>query len=330
MIGAIIGDIVGSIYEIGIYGRLIPVKEEKLKPFKTTQLNILQPSNMFGCFFTDDTVQNLAICSALFKQEEVNQETSQINQKYAYRILNPFDDAEEIKKRVMNSLREYYYKYPKVWPRYGKSYKKWIRAGCGYNNTSIGNGAAMRITPIGWVYNSIEETKTMATLSAQVTHNSPDGIAGAQAVAISIYLARTGYDKDDIKKYLSNQYKYYLNKDISEIRNENHKRITMDITAKTTVQSALIAFLNSNSYDDAIRKAVSLGGDADTIASMTGGIAEAYYECQYHSGNSRRDNRIPANWKMKALSILRRTGCKQDDIEMILNFPRMITSVKRK
>ena len=140
---------------------------------------------------------------------------------------------------------------------------------------SFGNGSAMRVSPIGWMYDSLEETLAEAQRSAEVTHNHPEGIKGAQAIAACVFLARTGKKKEEIKEYVSSTFGYDLGRTIEEIRPSYH--ISANATCQDSVPEAIISFLDSTDYENAIRLAISIGGDSDTIACMTGGIAEAYY-----------------------------------------------------
>ena len=131
----------------------------------------------------------------------------------------------------------------------------------------------MRVCPVGWAFDSLEETLEVARKSAEVTHNHPEGIKGAQATAACVFLARTGKSKQEIKKYVEETFGYNLDRTYEEIR----PKYDFDVTCQGTVPEAIIAFLESTDYENAIRLAISLGGDADTLAAITGGMAEAYY-----------------------------------------------------
>ena len=139
---------------------------------------------------------------------------------------------------------------------------------------SWGNGSAMRVSPVGWVYNNIDEVLKQAKRSAEVTHNHPEGIKGAQVAASAVFLARTGKSKAEIKEFIMTVFDYDLNRTIAEIRPGYH----FDVSCQGTVPEAIIAFLESTDFESAIRLAISLGGDSDTIACITGGIAEAFYQ----------------------------------------------------
>jgi len=157
---------------------------------------------------------------------------------------------------------------------YGTMFLNWARSDYPKPYNSFGNGSAMRVSPVGWYHNNIQDVLDEAKKSAEVTHNHPEGIKGAQAVAAAIFLAKNGATKDDIKDYIVLNFHYNLDRTLDEIR--PHYRF--DVTCQGSVPESIIAFLESNSYEDAVRKAVSLGGDSDTMACITGGIAEAYYK----------------------------------------------------
>ena len=139
---------------------------------------------------------------------------------------------------------------------------------------SWGNGAAMRVSAVGWFFDTLEETERVARISAEITHNHPEGIKGAQATAAAIWMARNGKSKADIKAYIESKYGYDLNRTWEYL----NKTYDWDSSCQGTVPEAIIAFLESNDFEDAIRKAVSMGGDSDTLACITGSIAEAFYK----------------------------------------------------
>jgi ADP-ribosylglycohydrolase len=138
---------------------------------------------------------------------------------------------------------------------------------------SWGNGSAMRVSPVGWFFDTLQETETVAKISAEITHNHPEGIKGAQATAAAIWMARNGKSKAEIKEYIETKYGYDLNRTWEYL----NQRYGWKSSCQETVPEAIIAFLESDSFEDAIRKAVSMGGDSDTLACITGGIAEAFY-----------------------------------------------------
>ena len=232
MIGAIIGDVVGSRFEFDNY---------KSKDFE-----------MFDkeCDFTDDSVMTLAIAKA----------------------LQPYDaitDYEGFKKKLVAVMHEVGMRYPHC--GYGGRFFVWMMKNHTEPYNSYGNGSAMRVAPVGWFANSLEESELLAAATAEVTHNHPEGVKGAVAVAGAIYLARTGSSMKEIKEY-TKQY-YTIDFTLDEIREDYD---FYEICQKSVPQ-ALEAFFESTSFEDAIRNAISIGGDSDTIAAITGSIAEAYY-----------------------------------------------------
>jgi ADP-ribosyl-[dinitrogen reductase] hydrolase len=156
---------------------------------------------------------------------------------------------------------------------YGGNFKKWLSAENPKPYNSWGNGSAMRVSPVGWYCGNIDDVLAEARKSAEVTHNHPEGIKGAQAAAASVFLARTGKSKNEIKRFITDSFGYDLNRTIEEIR----PTYQFDESCQGTVPEAIIAFLESADYENAVRLAVSIGGDSDTLAAITGGIAEAFY-----------------------------------------------------
>jgi ADP-ribosylglycohydrolase len=168
-------------------------------------------------------------------------------------------------------LKEYYFRYPGC--GYGAMFHNWASSTESLPYNSWGNGAAMRISPVGWAFGSVEETLVQAERFTSITHNHPEGIKGAQATATSIFLARTGHDKARIREYVMMTFGYNLARTCDDIR----PTYSFNESCQRTVPEAIVAFLDSTDYENAIRLAVSLGGDADTLACITGGIAEAFY-----------------------------------------------------
>ena len=200
--------------------------------------------------FTDDTVMTCAVADWLMSGEADSRGS-----------VAPF-------------LQDWGQKYP--YAGYGPMFEKWLRAGTSaqaYN--SFGNGSAMRVSPCAWVANSLEEALALAKKSAEVTHNHPDGIMGAQAVSAAIYLARTGKSKEEIAMYL---YKNFRKYDILRESMMIRESYQFNATCRGSVPESIIAFLESDDYESAVRMAVSLGGDADTMAAIAGSIAAAYYK----------------------------------------------------
>ena len=225
MIGAIAGDIIGSVYE----HHNITITDFPL--FDS------------HCRFTDDTVLTVAVADCLLHG-----------------------------KGYAETFREYFHRY--TYAGYGPGFRRWAQGPARGPYYSMGNGSAMRVSPVGWAFDSLEEVLDEAKRSAEVTHNHPEGIKGAQAVASAIFLARTGSTREDIASYITETFGYRLDKPIDEIR----KHYKFDVTCPGSVPQAIRAFLESGGYEDAIRKAISIGGDSDTIACITGGIAEAFYK----------------------------------------------------
>ncbi|MFO8037654.1 MAG: ADP-ribosylglycohydrolase family protein [Anaerolineales bacterium] len=224
MLGAIAGDIIGSVYE----GR----------PINTTDFPLFQA----GSRFTDDTVLTLAIAQAILEGEE-------------YGI----------------ALKTFGRKYPRA--GYGFHFKQWIFEEEIRPYNSWGNGSAMRVSPVGFAFDDQEEVLEEARKTAEVSHNHPEGIKGAQATALAVFLARQGERKGTIREEISDRFGYDLDRTIAEIR----PAYTFDVSCQGSVPEAVIAFLDSKDYEDAVRLAVSLGGDSDTQACIAGGIAHAFY-----------------------------------------------------
>jgi ADP-ribosylglycohydrolase len=224
MLGAITGDIVGSIYE--------------WDNIKSKAFPLFSESN----FFTDDTVLTVALADA---------------------ILNNSDYG-----RVM---RQYYRHYPHA--GYGSSYLQWASDPLAAPYNSWGNGSAMRTSAVGFAFDPLDVVLDKARFYASYTHDHPEGIKGAQAASACIYLARTGSGKEDIKSYIIDQFGYDLSRTIDEIRPGYY----FNESCQGTVPEAITAFLESTDFEDAIRNAISLGGDSDTLACITGGMAEAFY-----------------------------------------------------
>ena len=212
--------------------------EYEFAPIKTTDFPLFSSNSEF----TDDTVLTIAVADVL---------------------LNGGD--------IVDTLKRYTQDYPDR--GYGGSYYHWAHSDkrCPYQ--SWGNGSAMRTSPIGFFFNERKEVLEAAREYAAVTHNHPHGISGAQAVALSIFLARNGAKKEEIRREITTLFDYNLSMSISDIRPSYH----FDVSCQGSVPQSIIAFLESTNVEDAIRLAVSLGGDADTMACITGGIAEAFY-----------------------------------------------------
>lgn len=251
MIGAIIGDMIGSPYEFH------NTKDYNFKLF----LN--------NSSYTDDSVMTLAVAYWLLKDSN-----------HSYQGLE-------------DSMVKFGKEHNCPMGGYGGGFCNWLFSPknlCTYHGEhgtvpyvsktgrhpygSWGNGSAMRVSPVGWFFETLEETENVAAISAAITHNHPEGIKGAQATAAAIWMARNGKGKEEIRSYIENAYAYDLHKSWEYW----HKRYAWDSSCQGTVPQAIIAFLDSTGFEDSIRKAVSLGGDSDTLACITGGIAEAFYK----------------------------------------------------
>lgn len=194
------------------------------------------------CTFTDDTVHTVAVADSLLTK-------------------TPYQT---------NFIR-YFQHYPNA--GYGHRFRRWARSLRPVPYGSFGNGSAMRVSPIAWYYDSLDKVLEEAMHSAEVTHNHPEGIKGAQAVAGAIYLARTGAGKDGIRAFVEGRFGYDLSMTVDEIR----PGYSFNVTCQGSIPQAIIAFLEATDYEDAVRNAVSLGGDSDTLACIAGSIAEAYF-----------------------------------------------------
>ncbi len=203
---------------------------------------------------TDDSFMTMAISHALMKWKKGEE-----------------IDESEFQQAVIDSMREFGRAYPRA--SYGKRFREWIFSDDPKPYNSFGNGSAMRVAPVAWYFDDLQTVERYAEITALPTHNHPEGIKGAQATAAAIFLARTGKSKDDIRSYISIRYGYDMKRTCDEIR----PYYDFDASCQGTVPEAIIAFLDSENFADAIRNAISLGGDSDTIACITGAIAEAFY-----------------------------------------------------
>ena len=231
MLGAIIGDIAGSRFEL---------KNNKNKEFEIFHSD---------CECTDDSIMSLAIAKAIIESQE---------------------GFEDLSEKAIFYMKEIGRSYPHC--GYGGFFRIWLYTDAKGPYNSYGNGAAMRVSACGFAGNDLEEVKSLARKVTEVTHNHPEGIKGAEATAVAIYLARTGHTIPEIRDYIDANY-YPMNFTLDEIR----PRYAFSESCQGTVPQAITAFLESKSFEDAIRNAISIGGDSDTIGAITGGIAEAYY-----------------------------------------------------
>ena len=221
----------------GIVGDIIGSRFEHAQ-IKTKEFELFSRQ----CMFTDDTVHTVAVADSLLT-------------KTPYQV----------------NLLRYFHNYPNA--GYGHRFRRWARSPEPAPYDSFGNGSAMRVSPIAWFYGSLDQVREEARHSAEVTHSHPEGIKGAQAVASAIYLARTGSSKESIRKFVEYEFGYNLRRRIDEIR----PHYGFNVTCQGSVPEAMIAFFEAKDFEDAIRNAVSLGGDSDTLACIAGSIAEAFF-----------------------------------------------------
>ena len=235
MYGALLGDIIGSPFEFDM--------GNKSKEFPLFSKNST---------FTDDSVMTIAVGNAFLDAQ-------------------PNADIEWIRHRLISSMKQYGRKFPRA--GYGGMFRRWLKCDDPQPYGSFGNGSAMRVSSAAWLYNDLETVRSMARLSAEVSHNHPEGIKGAEATASAIFLARTGSTKEEIKAYIVDNFGYNLSRTCDEIRPGYHHVET----CQETVPEAITAFLEGESFEDVIRTAVSLGGDCDTLTCIAGSIAEGFY-----------------------------------------------------
>lgn len=234
MIGAIIGDIIGSPYEFDHNN------------IKTTDFPLFRDYSTF----TDDTVMTLAVAQA---------------------VMNGYNDPKKTEKELVRCMQEFGKQYPDA--GYGAAFSQWLKSDDPQPYNSFGNGAAMRVSPVAWIYDDLETVEKYAAITAKVTHDHPEGIKGAQATAAAIYLARKGYSKFAIRKYIGSKYGYDFSRTCNDIR-PTYRHIE---SCQETVPEALTAFFEGNSFEEVIRLAVSLGGDSDTLTAIATSVAEAFY-----------------------------------------------------
>lgn len=224
MLGAIIGDLVGSRFEHDNY--------------KGKDFVLCHPD----CRFTDDSVLTVAVARALLEQIS-----------------------------YVQAFKEAFRRYPQA--GYGRNFSRWARSDMSAGYNSFGNGSAMRVSPVAWFHADLGQVLAEARRSAAVTHNHPEGIKGAQATATAIFLARQGEEKEQIRRAIEERFGYNLQRTPDEIR----PGYSFDVSCQGSVPEAICCFLHSTDFEDAIRTAVSIGGDSDTIACISGSIAEPLY-----------------------------------------------------
>ena len=242
MYGAILGDIIGSPYEFD--------RGDKTKVF---------PLFSRRSEFTDDTVMTLAVADAFLGVLA--------GRKCHIRDL----DEAELKSKLVEKMQEYGRRYP--YAGYGGNFAYWLEDENPEPYNSFGNGSAMRVSAVAWLFDDLVSVVNAARISAEVTHNHPEGIKGAQATAAAIFLARTGESKPKIRSYIQSEFGYDLSRTCDQIR-PTYYHVE---SCQETVPEAITAFLEGESFEDVIRTAVSLGGDCDTLTAIAGSIAEAFY-----------------------------------------------------
>lgn len=234
MYGAILGDMIGAPYEFDRGG--------KTKDF---------PLFVRESRYTDDTVMTVAVAEALLDHPSASDDT--------------------VRTALVESMQKWGHAYPGA--GYGARFRGWLKAAEPEPYGSYGNGSAMRVSSAGWLYDTIDETRRIARLTADVTHNHPEGIKGAEATASAIFLARTGSSKEEIRDYIMLEFGYDLTRTCDQIR-PTYRHVE---SCQKTVPEAITAFMEGTDFEDVIRTAVSLGGDCDTLTCIAGGIAEAFY-----------------------------------------------------
>ncbi len=235
MYGAIIGDIIGSRFEFD-------------RGSKSREFELFTPR----CNFTDDTVMTVAVAEAL---------------------MNAGKDSDEktIKSELIKSMKMWGQRYPDA--GYGGRFIRWVLSEEPKPYGSYGNGSGMRVSSVGWLYDSLERTREVARWTAEVTHNHPEGIKGAESVAAAIFMARNGASKDEIKKYIEDEFGYNLNRTLDEISPSYHH--VED--CMRTMPEAFTCFLEADSYEETVRNVMYIGGDTDTLAAIAGAVAEAFW-----------------------------------------------------
>lgn len=239
MLGAVYGDIIGSYYETHC------TKEYDFDLFPA------------GASFTDDTVLTAAVCDAIL---------------YNSRNAGDFFDKRLRAKEYAYRYKQYFSRYPNA--GFGNMFRRWAQGSALQKQNSYANGGAMRVVPIAYAYDSLEEVCLQAKLSCLYTHHHREAVQAAQAVASAVYMALHGGDKPAIRAYIEKTYRYDLQMSLTDLRGS----YVFDSRASYSVPPAILAFLESTDYESAVRNAVSLGGDADTMACIAGGIAQAYYK----------------------------------------------------
>ncbi len=250
----------------------------EFSPKKSTDID-LQDS---GMDYTDDTIMTIAVADWILNDRELSE------------------------RGLVERLQHWGRKYPYPMGAYGGMFSQWLRSDNPQPYNSWGNGAAMRVAAVGFAFSSLDETLQVAKRTAEVTHNHPEGIKGAQATAAAIFLARTGSNKEEIRSYISENFGYDLDRTCDDIR----PSYGFDGSCQGTVPESVIAFLDSRDYEDALRLSISLGGDADTMGAITGAIAGAYYHRMSVSLYEFGISKLPDDMK----ELIRRFDCEYGNI----------------
>ena len=242
MLGAVIGDIVGSPFEF----------DQHREAAYSRKYQLISENS----YFTDDSVMTLAVADALMKV-----------------MPHKGDKVSEadFEKQAIKSMQEFGRAYPHA--GYGSKFYYWLMKKNPTPYNSWGNGSAMRVSPVAWAFDDLESVENFAAASSRISHNSPEGIRGAKATAGAIFLARTGKSKDEIKNYICEKYYYDLSRSLDEIR-RTYKHFE---SCQQTVPEAITAFLAGENFEDVARSAVSLSGDSDTLTAIACSIAEGFY-----------------------------------------------------
>ena len=250
MYGAFIGDIVGSKYEFN--------------NIKTKDFPLFSP----GCDYTDDSIMTAAVAQAI--------------------LCTAREDCGDFSRVLVETMQDFGRRYPHPTGAYGGRFADWLRRENPAPYGSYGNGSAMRVSPCALAAVTLEEALELARVSAAVTHNHPEGIKGAQAVAAALFLAKTGASKEEIRQYVAEHF-YSLDFTLDSIRADYH----FDVSCQGSVPQAIVAFLESADFEDAVQGAVSIGGDCDTTGAMAGSIAWTYYTVEAGGTEAWVQGRIP-------------------------------------
>lgn len=266
MYGAMIGDIVGSKYEFD---------NIKTKDF---------PLFSRGCDYTDDTIMTVAVAKAILLSRKEHEHN---------------ENGRDFREILVETMQDFGRRYPNPTGAYGGMFAQWLRENNPKPYGSYGNGSAMRVSPCGLAAVTMDEALALARASAAVSHDHPEGIKGAEAVAAAVFLAKSGKTKDEIRQFVSQNY-YHLDFSLDSIRESYH----FDGSCQGSVPQAIVAFLESRSFEDAIRNIVSIGGDCDTTGAITGSIAWTYYAVQSGSYSGWVDGKFdPAMLSIKAQAV---------------------------